>query len=143
MYAISEHAERIAETWHGSRQDHLTGLLGEDALAHYLGIKDELDVEVYADGGDGGVDLRFNGARIDVKTVERHRSKPALTLDAYKPLSADYYVLVSRIGVTDFRLIGYAPRWFVANSRTCDYGGTPYHFIEQEYLFPFTGATLR
>lgn len=136
--ALIEHAERIAANARGDRENHITGLLGEDALAHHLNIADKLDVKVYADGGDGGVDLSYKGATIDVKTVERHRSNPALTVDAYQPLNADYYVLVSRIGPSDFRIIGYAPRRFVANAPIWENKkGEPYHAVEQEYLFPF------
>lgn len=135
--ALIEHARRIAESWHGTEQNHVTGLLGEDAVAQGLGIADSLNVEVYPDGGDGGVDLTYCGASIDVKTVGRHRSNPALTVDAYAPLTSDYYVLVSRIGPADFRLIGYAPRDFVANAPVLQYEGRPYHIVGQEYLFPF------
>jgi len=137
VYPLSEHARRIAETWSGTSRDHLTGLLGEDGVAKRLGIAEQLDVEVYTDGGDGGTDLRYRGATINVKTVSRHRSDPDLTVDAYKPLRADYYVLASRVGQTDVRLVGYAPREFVANAPTLTHDGQPYHLVEQEYLFPF------
>ncbi|MYL15730.1 hypothetical protein GLW36_03590 [Halorubrum terrestre] len=137
VYPLSEHARRIAETWSGTPTDHLTGLLGEDGVAKRLGIAEQLDVEVYTDGGDGGTDLRYRGTTIDVKTVGRHRSDPDLTVDAYSPLNADYYALASRIGETDIRLIGYAPRDFVANASTFRYEDRPYHCVEQEYLFPF------
>jgi len=91
---------------------------------------------VRVDGGDGGVDLTYRGATIDVKTVGRHRDDPALTVDAYEPLRADYYVLASRVGQTDCRLLGYAPRQFVANAPIRYYDGEPYHFVDQRYLFP-------
>ena len=135
--ALESHAHRIADHARGSPADHVTGLLGEDGVAQHLGVADSLDVEVRADGGDGGVDLHYRGATIDVKTVGRHRSDPALTVDAPDPLRADYYVLASRIGPRNVRLLGYTPRWFVANApiRTSDEG--PYHFVSQEYLFPF------
>ena len=137
--ALTEHARRISDNAVGSYDQHLTGLLGEDALARYLNIADELDVEIYPDGGDGGVDLCYQGATIDVKTVGRHRTNPALTVDAYRPLNADYYVLVSRIGPCDFRLVGYTPRWFVANAPVWKNNeGGQYHMIGQDYLFPFS-----
>jgi len=137
FHALGEHASRIANNAKGRTENHLTGLLGEDAVAHHLGIEDRLDVEVYADGGDGGVDLPYGGATIDVKTVGRHRTSPALTVDAYQPLTADYYVLASRADRTTCRLIGYAPREFVANAPTRLHNGEPYHYVEQDYLFPF------
>jgi len=91
---------------------------------------------VYADGGDGGVDLRYRGATIDVKTVSRHRTEPDLTVDAYDPLCADYYVLASRVGPSDVRLLDYALRQFVANAPTRTHERRPYHVVEQAYLFP-------
>lgn len=139
VYALREWAQRIADTTSGTTDNHLTGLLGEDALAQVLGIADRLNTEVYADGGDGGVDLRYRGATIDVKTVGRHRIDPDLTVDAYDQLRADYYVLASRVGQTDVRLLGYAPRQFVANAPTWTHEGRAYHLVEQAYLFPLMG----
>ncbi|WP_277543719.1 hypothetical protein [Haloarcula laminariae] len=95
-----------------------------------------MNTEVYA---DGGVDLRYRGATIDVKTVGRHRTDPDLTVDAYDQLRADYYMLASRVGPSDVRLLGYAPRQFVANAPTRTHEGRPYHLIEQAYLFPLMG----
>lgn len=137
LYILKEHADRIADSWRGTVDNHRTGLLGEDAVAHYLGIEDSINVEVYADGGDGGVDLEYREATIDVKTVGQHRTNPSLTVDAHKPLTADYYVLASRIGAADFRLIGYVPRWFVANAPVQTHQGEQYHIVDQRYLFPF------
>jgi hypothetical protein len=138
FYALVERANRIADNAHGSTENHIIGKLGEDSFAHAVGIADRLDTTVYADGGDGGVDLTYRGATIDVKTVGRHRHDPALTVDAYEPLTADYYVLASRVGKMDCRLIGYAPRDFVANAPVRLHNGEPYHIVEQEYLFPLT-----
>lgn len=137
LHPLAEHAGQIAETWSGTQRSHLKGLVGEAALASHLGIPDRLDVEVYTDGGDGGFDLQFRGAKIDVKTVGQHRFDPYLTVDKYKPLRADYYALMSRVSETDVRLIGYAPRQFVANAQTIACDGQPYHVVEQDYLFPF------
>lgn len=137
LYAFREHARRRSETWDGTIDEHLLGFLGEFGLARPLGVTESLDTEIYADGGDGGVDLRYRGATIDVKTVGRHRRDPALTVNAYEPLTADYYALASRISETDLRLIGYTPREFVANAPILSYEGQPYHLVDQRYLFPF------
>lgn len=136
-YPLGEHAGQIADTWSGDRRDHLTGLLGEAAVAEYLGITDQLDVEVYTDGGDGGVDLEFRGATMDVKTVGQPRSGPDLTVDAYKPLRADFYALASRVGETEVRLVGYAPCRSVAQAPRFSHKGRPYYTLGQEYLHPF------
>lgn len=140
LYALAENARHLAEQWDGSTDNFLKGLLGEFCYAKPLGKVQELDTEIYPDGGDGGSDLNYRGATIDVKTVGQHRSDPALTVDAYKPLRADYYALASRISKTDLRLIGYAPRKFVANAPTRQHNGKPYHIVEQRYLFPFPSA---
>ncbi|MFC5136579.1 MULTISPECIES: hypothetical protein [Haloferacaceae] len=137
LYMLQEYARRIADASRGSVENHRTGKVGEDAVAKPLGARGSIDLEVYADGGDGGVDLNHRGATIDVKTVGQHRSDPALTVDAYEQLRADYYVLASRISETDVRLVGYAPRQFVANAPVRSYRGGDYHFVEQDYLFPF------
>lgn len=135
--ALETVAEDIASGWAGSTRNHHIGLLGEDALAQFFGIPNALNTEVYPDGGDGGVDLLVNGARVDVKTVGRRRSNPALTVNVYEQLTADYYALASRIGPRTVRLIGYAPWEFVANARKCEHNDDKYHIVEQEYLFPF------
>lgn len=137
LFMLQEYARRIADASPGSIKNHRTGKVGEDAVAKPLDARDSIDLDVYTDGGDGGIDLQHRGATIDVKTVGQHRSDPALTVDAYEQLRADYYVLASRISETDVRLVGYAPRQFVANAPVRSHRDGDYHFVGQEYLFPF------
>ena len=137
LYPIHECARDIANNSYGSVENHRTGKVGEYAVAEALGVRDSIDFEIYTDGGDGGFDLTYKGAKIDVKTVGEEYSDPALPVPKGEPLRADYYVLASRVSKTDVRLIGYAPRWFVANTEPREYNGGRYHLIEQEYLFPF------
>jgi hypothetical protein len=139
-YALKEAARKLADQWSGSPDNHFIGLIGEYGWAKPLEKVQSIDTEVYPDGGDGGTDLNHRGATIDVKTVGQHRSDPSLTVDAYKPLNADYYALASQISKTDVRLIGYAPRKFVANAPVRQHEGDPYHIVEQRYLFPFPSA---
>lgn len=140
-YVVEERAARIAESWSGSVENHVAGKLGEDALARYLGVEDELDLDVYADGGDGGSDLQYRNANIEVKTTSRrHADDPRLRVSVYDPLEADYYGLVSRVGKGDFRIVGYAPRRFVANARQRSWRGDSYHVVDPEYLYPFFGS---
>jgi len=137
LYMLQEYGRRIANASRGSVENHRTGKIGEDAVAKPLDARESIDLEVYTDGGDGGVDLNHRGATIDVKTVGQHRSDPALTVGEHEELRADYYVLASRISETDVRLIGYTPRQFVANTKPREYNGGKYHIVGQEYLFPF------
>lgn len=138
---VEEWARKIANTWTGSDRNHIVGKLGEDALAHSFGLPDRLDVEVYTDGGDGGTDLWIAGACVDVKTVgEQYAHSPELWVAVRESLDADYYALVSRIGTSDFRLIGYAPRCFVANAPVRSHRGERYHVVPRDYLFPFAGV---
>lgn len=137
LHALDVHASRRVENGaNGNASNHLQGLLGEDVFARHLGIAERLDTELYPDGDDG-VDLVYRGATIDVKTVGRHRDNPALTVDAYEPLRADFYALAHRIGPNTCRLVGYAPRHFVANEEPLHGEDGPYHRIPREYLFPF------
>jgi hypothetical protein len=141
-YVLEDHGERRVENGTlGSSRNHKMGILGEGALATFLDTRHSVDTSLY-DRGDGGIDLVFNGATIDVKTRGRHRSTPSLTVDAYQELRADYYALVHRIGLTNFRLIGYAPRKFVANAPIREHDGRKYHEIEQRDLFPFPSSLL-
>jgi hypothetical protein len=120
----------------------MVGKMGEDGSLKLLGKREELNTRVLADGGDGGSDAMYNGNTFDVKTAKRSRTRPALTVDAGEPLGADHYVLASRIGPTDVRLIGYAPRWVVANAEQRSYQGDDYHFVPQRDLIPFPDVSL-
>lgn len=145
VLALETVAEEIAAESPGTKNNHHLGLLGEVALARYLGISipDAVDTEVYTDGGDGGIDLHFNGETIDVKTAGLRRTDPALTVDADGPLNADKYVLASRIGQRDVRLIGNAPQAVVRSARKEEYDGRSYYCVEQGRLVPFANWRLR
>lgn len=136
-YPLEEYGKLRADGGRGSSEDNCTGILGEESLADYLGLEQGVDTRIYDNGGDGGVDLHYRGQTIDVKTASRDQRNPSLLVGAYQPLRADYYALVHRIGRTQFRLIGYSPRQFVANSPTREYEGEKVHVVPQENLFPF------
>lgn len=136
LYPLLDHGRRRVENGaNGTRENHELGILGEFAVASHLGIPDAVDTNLY-ERGDGGIDLRWNGHTLDVKTVGRHRSAPALTVDQYQSLEADYYILVSRIGETAFEIIGYAPQRFVRYAKFREHEGRRYHYVPQEDLFP-------
>jgi hypothetical protein len=135
---VERWARRIANTAPGSEERHVRGKLGEDAFAHKFGLPDRLNVDVYPDGGDGGTDLWVCGARIDVKTVgPEYVHSPELWVSVRESLDADYYALASQMGKSNFRLVGYAPRSFVANAPIRSYEGQRCHVVPREYLFPF------
>lgn len=121
----------------GDARNHRLGIFGEHAVTLYVGNEDLLDTEVYADGGDGGIDLQICGNTVDVKTASREQTNPRLLVRAYDALQADYYVLVNRIGAGRFKLVGYCPRHFVANAETKRYNGEYVHVVPQDALFPF------
>jgi hypothetical protein len=135
---IQHHTREIAENSYGNPQNHLTGKLGEFAVAKYLGIgplKQELDLSIYTDGGDGGFDLIYDGEKIEVKTVGAQTEDPALRIDHTKPLIADRYILTRQMSKTDIQLIGWAPQSTVQAARNQNDMGQ-YFFVDQEHLFP-------
>jgi hypothetical protein len=135
---IQERTEEIADNSPGNSEEHLTGKLGEFAVAEHLGIeplKEKLDLNIYTDGGDGGFDLKYDGKKIEVKTAGAQSENPGLPIDHKEPLIADWYILTRRMGKTDIQLIGCAPR--VTVEAFLDKNDTgKYSLLDQEYLFP-------
>lgn len=140
-HPLREYGLRRGRNAYGTFDNHELGILGEGAVARFFGTTQSVDTAVY-ERGDGGVDLEVHGVSIDVKTAGRRYSTPNLIVDAYQSLQADYYALVHRLGKMHFRLVGYAPRQFVANASTEEYQGCPCHVVPQRDLFPFP-PTLR
>lgn len=136
-YPLEEYGALRADGGVGNPQNHQLGILGEYALAQFLGIEKRIDTTLYDDGSDGGIDLNFAGQTVDVKTAGRTQRNPALLVGAYKPLRSEYYVLAQRIGPMQFRLVGYCPRQFVANAKVRKYDGEKVHVVPQNDLFPF------
>lgn len=126
---VKEHARRRVENGaRGTIENHETGNLGEYCSVRYFGDRDKFD-NTLRDNGDGGVDFHLGPASIDVKTAGQGRESPALTVDAHGELRADYYALAHRIGETSVRLLGYAHRQFVANTRPREGRNGPYYRI--------------
>jgi hypothetical protein len=137
LYTLKESADQlVADGGCSSYEGTVKGLLGENAFANFLQMDLTPDTEVYSNG-DGGFDFVYNGLKIDVKTVGRHRDEPALTVDAYGPLRADCYVLAHRIGQLHCRLVGYASRKTVEESPVHLHRGDPYYFVDRDRLRPF------
>jgi hypothetical protein len=113
---LEEYGTRRAASSRGSIEHHVRGILGEFAVAKYLGIPDQVDTEIY-DDGDPGYDLRYRNQTIDVKTAGPQAQTPELWVNANRPLEADVYVLAQELNAGFYRLIGYAPRSQVARAR--------------------------
>lgn len=114
--ALSLHAHERAKYGPGTIQRHERGILGEYAVAKYLGAPNALDTTIY-EHGDPGYDLEINGQTIDVKTPGSQANNPELWVDASALLNADFYALVHQLNRTTYRLIGYAPRRLVKDAR--------------------------
>ena len=138
---LKEHGIRRSWNAYGTADNHALGVLGEGCYAKYRGSIHSVDTALY-ERGDGGVDLDIHGRTVDVKTAGRRYSDPELIVDDYQKLRADYYVLVHRLGKMHFRLVGYAPREFVANASKGVYNGQSCHVVPRRHLFPFP-PTLR
>jgi hypothetical protein len=144
---LTEHAARRAADGRGTFENHETGILGEWAVGRLLGIENRLDTDVY-EYGDDGVDLRYRGRTIDVKTVGPRASDPELWVDVTRPLHADYYVLVQQLSTARLRIIGYAPRKTVANayerdtSSAIDWHSERVRAVPQDDLHPIPWTTV-
>jgi hypothetical protein len=86
-------------------QAHLTGVLGEAALAQVT--RSEMDDAIYV-YGDPGHDLELWGHDTDVKCTATHITKPDLIIGAGQDLNAEIYVLAHRISERQIRLLGWA-----------------------------------
>jgi hypothetical protein len=86
-------------------QAHLTGVLGEAALAQIT--RSEMDDAIYV-YGDPGHDLKLWGHDSDVKCTATHLQKPDLIIGARQDLDAEIYVLAHRISERQIRLLGWA-----------------------------------
>lgn len=132
--ALEMRAEAIAEQSPGTTERHLMGKVGEDAVAKYLDVRQTVDTAVYADGGDEGIDLQYQGDTIDVKTVRG--ADDDLTVDANGELTADYYVLAQLLGPCSVRLLGYAPVELIQSSPALGRGSRKHYRIPQDRLYP-------
>lgn len=145
LKALSIVGAQRAKDARGTIEQHEQGIFGEFAVAKYLGITEKVDTEIYEDG-DPGYDLTFRGKTIDVKTVGPRVNNPFLAVSTYSELVADYYVLVQQLNFSNYRLIGYAHRLQVEQSRTLTFAHHELHapdrfddevyVVEQDSLRP-------
>lgn len=143
--ALSILGARRAKSGNGSIKHHEQGILGEFAVAKYLGIPRQIDDEIY-ENGDPGYDLVFQGKRIDVKTVGPQVNNPFLPVPTHTELQADYYVLAHQLNQSNYRIFGYAHRQQVRKSHTITFShdqlrskdqfGEEVYVVEQDVLRP-------
>lgn len=115
--ALSLCGHKRAKNSPGTIRCHERGILGEYAVAKYLGIPDRVDTNIY-EFGDSGYDFEYRGDTIDVKTVGPKENNPELRVNSRKPPIADYYVLAQQLNLSTYQIIGYAHRQAVCNART-------------------------
>lgn len=128
-------AER-AKDGQGTIKQHERGILGEFAVAKYLGIPEQIDEQIY-ENGDDGYDIVFNGKLIDVKTVGPQVNNPFLPVSTYGELNADFYILVQQLNQSKYQIYGYAHRLLVKKSHTLTFTHnklcSPDRFDDQVY----------
>lgn len=109
------------------RDAHVTGLVGEIAVAQFLGSS--LDENVYS-GGDDGFDTILNGITIDVKSTKTEAlDRPELIVPAHPEPNAHLYFLTHWIADREVRLIGYASLDRVINREPERAPGTTLNYI--------------
>lgn len=107
-------------------QAHLTGTLGEAAVAQ--ATRSQMDDAVYI-YGDPGRDLDLWGHAADVKTTATHLQKPDLIIGAEQSLDAELYVLAHRISERQIRLLGWADADTVTDRQPEREPGTTLNYI--------------
>jgi hypothetical protein len=88
--------------WCSDGQYHFHGILGELAYArHYLV---DIDTSIAVDG-DGGLDLKILGKRVDVKTS--NYAPPILKLNSIREFKCDLLALARRVEDNRIQLCGF------------------------------------
>lgn len=118
-HCLEELGTKRAMNSRGTIEENIRGIKGEWAVAKYLGIENNIDTEIY-DYGDGGVDLRYQGQSIDVKTVGRRANNPNLWVDKNIKLNASKYVLAQELNPSLYQIHGYAFKSEVDKARVRD-----------------------
>ena len=105
---------------------HLTGVLGEAAVAK--AARSEMDQRIYVHG-DAGHDLPIAGYSADVKSTATHIREPDLIVPADRDPSAELFVLAHRIEEQKVRLVGWAERDTVTDRETERAPGSRLNYI--------------
>jgi len=105
---------------------HLTGVIGEAAVAQ--AARAEMDDAIYV-YGDPGHDLDLWGHETDVKCTSTHIQKPDLIIGAEHDLDAEIYILAHRIDDRKVRLLGWADEATITDRQPKPEPGTDLNYI--------------
>lgn len=121
-------------------ENEMLGILGEAAVAEFVGARIHSDASLY---GDGGVsDLEVNGKTIQVKT-SWHRHGGLLFMNRFK-FKADVAVLSVTNKKLDglVKVVGWTTRQqFMERAVDRDLGYGPCAYFEQHWLYPIHSLT--
>ena len=121
-----------------SRSDfevHLLGVMGELAVARWLGV--EVDTSVSASGDDKVSDLVHNGVRIQVKTRTVQEKPIYLFFNQREQFRADVAVLALVLGPARVQVAGWIRRQdFLDQATAADFGYGPRVVVTMDKLNP-------
>lgn len=146
------HAQRSEWYRRDPARDVTVGLGGPGSPAHYwangmAGLAEDYVSDLLGmprngqRGPDGGVDLRWNGLRLDVKWRRSHAFDLMAPAHLSGGLRSDLYILVTGADPMDFRLCGYAPKARLLAASTDDFGHGPTLVVGQRDLLPADNLT--
>lgn len=115
---------------------HYAGMLGEVAVGKATGIPIHTDITF---GGDGNVDMSYQGQTIQIKT-STHQTTPVprfLIFNSVEDFSTDWAISCSIQGPCTVRIHGFASkRKFVSNVVTHDFGYGTRYCMDEKHLSP-------
>lgn len=112
------------------------GMLGEVAISKYIGIPLRTDVTI---GGDGNIDMVYEGQTIQVKTSTHAVTPPPRYLIFTKPedFSTDWAFSCSIQQPAVVKIHGFASKKkFLANLVTHDFGYGTRYCLDEKHLAP-------
>ena len=115
---------------------HYAGMLGEVAVGKATGIPIHTDITF---GGDGNVDMVYQGQTIQIKTSTHPITPPPrfLIFNSFEDFSTDWAISCSIQGPCTVRIHGFASkRKFVSNVVTHDFGYGTRYCMDEKHLAP-------
>jgi hypothetical protein len=115
---------------------HYAGMLGEVAVSKVLKISIRTDITI---GGDGYIDMSFNGQTIQIKTSTHARTPEPRLLIFTKPddFATDWAILCSAQSPSIVRIHGFISRKkFLANMTEHNFGYGKRYVVPEKMLAP-------